>query len=105
QSWPAYLDIGLHDTMKDLLVNFVGAVIFSIIGALYIMGRGKGWFAPKFIPRLKVNELPPPSEEAGLLEPIPLEEDAPAEESSSLCETCVFCRILQGTEPCYTIYE
>ena len=23
-----YLDIGLHDTMEDLLVNFVGAVIF-----------------------------------------------------------------------------
>ena len=60
QSWPAYLDIGLHDTMKDLLVNFVGAVLFSIIGALYIMGRGKGKFAPRFIPRLKEEELPPP---------------------------------------------
>ena len=38
------------------------------------MGRGKGWFAKKFIPRLKVDELPPPPEEPGLLEPIPLEE-------------------------------
>ena len=74
ETWPGYLDIGLHDTMKDLFVNFVGAVIFSVIGALYIMGRGKGWFAKKFIPRLKVDELPPPPEEPGLLEPIPLEE-------------------------------
>ena len=46
QSWPAYLDIGLHDTMKDLLVNFVGAVLFSIIGALYIMGRARKIRAP-----------------------------------------------------------
>ncbi len=27
-----YLDIGILDTMKDLLVNFVGALIFSVIG-------------------------------------------------------------------------
>ena len=45
-----YLDIGLYDTMKDLLVNFVGAVIFCIIGFFYIKGRGKGKFAKKFIP-------------------------------------------------------
>ena len=103
QSWPAYLDIGLHDTMKDLLVNFVGAVLFSIIGALYIMGRGKGKFAPRFIPRLKEEELPPPSEEPGLLEPIPLEDDSPQEEQSQ--EGCAFCRIVQDQSLCYNIYE
>lgn len=27
-----YLDIGLNDTMKDLFVNFLGAVTFSVIG-------------------------------------------------------------------------
>ena len=27
-----YLDIGILDTMKDLLVNLVGAVVFSVIG-------------------------------------------------------------------------
>lgn len=27
-----YLDIGLYDTMEDLFVNFIGAVVFSIIG-------------------------------------------------------------------------
>lgn len=39
-----YLDIGLYDTMKDLLVNFVGAVVFSIIGFFYTKysGRGRG---------------------------------------------------------------
>ncbi len=45
-----YLDIGLYDTMKDLLVNFVGALIFSIIGYFYIKNRGKGEFAKHFIP-------------------------------------------------------
>ena len=45
-----YLDIGLYDTMKDLLVNFVGAIIFCIIGFFYIKGRGKGKFAKRFIP-------------------------------------------------------
>ena len=97
------MDIGLHDTMKDLLVNFVGAVLFSIIGALYIMGRGKGKFAPRFIPRLKEEELPPPSEEPGLLEPIPLEDDSPQEEQSQ--EGCAFCCIVQDQSLCYKIYE
>ena len=45
-----YLDIGLFDTMKDLLVNFVGAVVFSVIGFFYIKNRGKGEFAKQFIP-------------------------------------------------------
>lgn len=48
-----YLDIGLIDTMKDLLVNFIGAVIFSIIGYFYIKGRGKSKFASRFIPMIK----------------------------------------------------
>ena len=79
QTWPGYLDVGLHDTMKDLFVNFIGAVVFSIIGMIYIMGRGRGKFAPRFIPRLKENELAQPErqekpeERPGLLEPISLE--------------------------------
>ena len=36
-----YLDIGIVDTMKDLMVNFIGAVVFSIIGILYLRHRGK----------------------------------------------------------------
>ena len=34
-----YLDLGINDTMKDLIVNFIGAVIFSCIGFLYIKNR------------------------------------------------------------------
>ena len=45
-----YLDIGLFDTMKDLFVNFIGAVIFSVIGYFYVKHRGKGIIAPNFIP-------------------------------------------------------
>ena len=37
-----YLDIGLHDTMADLFVNFIGAVVFSVLGYFYIRHRGKG---------------------------------------------------------------
>ena len=37
-----YLDIGLYDTMKDLLVNFIGAVVFSAIGYFYVKHRGEG---------------------------------------------------------------
>ena len=48
-----YIDIGLVDTMKDLLVNFIGAVIFSIIGFFYVKSRGKGKFASAFIPRVR----------------------------------------------------
>lgn len=51
-----YLDIGLHDTMKDLFVNFAGAVIFSIIGYFYIKRKGKGKVAGRFIPQLKKKE-------------------------------------------------
>lgn len=45
-----YLDIGLNDTMKDLIVNFIGAAIFSTIGGLYITNRDKYRFAENFIP-------------------------------------------------------
>lgn len=48
-----YLDIGLLDTMKDLIVNFIGAMVFSIIGYFFVKNRGKG-FASQFIPR-KLN--------------------------------------------------
>ncbi len=55
QTWDKYLDIGLYDTMQDLLVNFIGAVTFSVFGLIYIKNRGKG-FAGRFIPRLKTGK-------------------------------------------------
>ncbi len=48
-----YLDVGLNDTMKDLFVNLIGAVVFSIIGFFYVRSRGQGKFAARFIPRIK----------------------------------------------------
>ena len=45
-----YLDIGLLDTMMDLFVNFVGALVFSFIGYFYVQSRGKSRFARRFIP-------------------------------------------------------
>ena len=48
-----YLDIGIIDTMKDLLVNFVGAVVFSFIGYLYIKNRDKYKFAEEFMPKTR----------------------------------------------------
>lgn len=52
-----YLDIGIKDTMKDLFVNFIGAVIFSILGLLYIKDRDEYKFAEKFIPKLKPKRV------------------------------------------------
>ncbi|MBQ9777777.1 MAG: hypothetical protein IJW22_02520, partial [Clostridia bacterium] len=45
-----FLDIGLADTMKDMMLNCVGAIVFSIIGYFYVKRRGKGHFAKQFIP-------------------------------------------------------
>lgn len=47
-----YLDIGLIDTMKDLLVNFVGAVVFDTAGWFYLKKRTAG-FLQNFIPTKK----------------------------------------------------
>lgn len=50
-AYGGYLDIGLIDTMKDLFVNFLGAVAFSIIGYIYIKYRGhRQSVAAKLIP-------------------------------------------------------
>ena len=45
-----YLDIGLYDTMEDLLVNFIGAVVFSFFGYKYVASKGKNNFAKQFVP-------------------------------------------------------
>ena len=47
-----YLDIGLMDTMKDLLVNLIGAVVFSFFGYFYVKSKGKGKVARNFIPNV-----------------------------------------------------
>jgi len=50
-----YLDIGLHDTMKDMLVNLIGAVVFSFFGFFYEKNREKYKFAGNFIPTKNVD--------------------------------------------------
>ena len=47
-----YLDVGRSDTMEDLFVNFIGALVFSIIGYFYVKNKGRGSFASRFIPRV-----------------------------------------------------
>ena len=54
-----YLDIGLLDTMKDLFVNFIGAVVFSIVGYFYVKSRGQGKFAKNFIPQVREEKDDP----------------------------------------------
>ena len=56
-----YLDIGLYDTMEDLFVNFVGAVVFSTIGYFYIKRRGQGKLAKAFIPTITETDAETPS--------------------------------------------
>ncbi len=48
-----YLDIGLMDTMKDMFVNLIGAVVFSFIGYFYVKSKGEGKFARMFIPQVE----------------------------------------------------
>lgn len=45
-----YLDIGIVDTMKDLIVNFIGAVVFSAVGIVYLKNRKETGLAASLIP-------------------------------------------------------
>lgn len=52
-----YLDIGLLDTMKDLIVNFIGALVFSVAGFFYAKSQGKRKSAALgFVPSKKTAE-------------------------------------------------
>lgn len=51
-----YLDVGIIDTMKDLFVNFIGAVVFSFIGFFYVKHKGKGKVANRFIPQVGYSQ-------------------------------------------------
>lgn len=47
-----YLDIGIRDTMDDLFVNLIGAIVFSLFGYAYVKSRGHNRLASQFIPTL-----------------------------------------------------
>ena len=51
-----YLDVGLYDTMEDLFVNFVGALVFSVIGYFDAKSHGGSRLARSFVPRYRQNE-------------------------------------------------
>lgn len=52
-----YVDIGIIDTMKDLFVNFIGAVVFSITGFFYAKSKGRRRTpAQGFVPSKKTEE-------------------------------------------------
>lgn len=51
-----YLDIGIIDTMKDLIVNLIGALVFSIYGYLYLKNEKKYKKIENYIPKKKVME-------------------------------------------------
>lgn len=52
-----YLDIGLIDTMKDLLVNSIGASVFAVIGFFYARSKGIAKSpAVDFVPSLKPED-------------------------------------------------
>ena len=78
-----YLDIGIIDTMKDLFVNFIGAVVFSVTGFFYAKSKGKKRTpAQNFVPSRKSEDrdyLRQAREEAGILP----EADAPKKEDET----------------------
>ena len=52
-----YLDIGIIDTMKDLFVNFIGAVVFSVTGFFYAKSKGSRRTAAQgFVPSKKTAD-------------------------------------------------
>ena len=53
-----YLDIGINDTMKDLFVNFIGAIVFCIFGYFYLIDGKKEHFIQNFVPVKGRRKLP-----------------------------------------------
>lgn len=51
--FPKYIDIGLTDTMKDLLVNFIGAFLSGIVGFFYAKGESKTGLFAGLLPHVK----------------------------------------------------
>lgn len=50
-----YLDVGLNDTIDDLFVNLIGALVFSVLGYFYTLNKKKYKFIKHFIPIKTVN--------------------------------------------------
>ena len=48
-----YLDIGLIDTMQDLFVNFIGVLVFSVLGYFFVKNKNDDSVVVKLIPHKK----------------------------------------------------
>lgn len=53
-----YLDVGIIDTMKDLIVNFIGAVVFCSFGAIYLKNNKDAKIIDNFVPTKGRREIP-----------------------------------------------
>lgn len=51
KNYGGYIDIGLYDTMIDLIDGFIGTLIFSIFGSIYLKKKDEKSIASKFIPK------------------------------------------------------
>lgn len=54
-----YPDVGLFDTMRDLLVDLIGALIFSIIGYFHLKKKKSSPLANALIPRVDPTQRSP----------------------------------------------
>lgn len=52
-----YLDIGINDTMKDLFVNFTGALVFSVFAFFSLKNNKDNIFINKFVPKKEKRKL------------------------------------------------
>ena len=52
-----YLDIGILDTMKDLFVNFIGAIVFCVFGFIYEKAGEKSKVAASVVKGMKVEPV------------------------------------------------
>lgn len=53
-----YLDIGINDTMKDLFVNFIGALTFCFFGFFYLKYSKHDKFIKNFVPIKGKRKIP-----------------------------------------------
>ena len=53
-----YLDLGLIDTMEDLFVNFIGALVFSVFGYITLKNHSKKSIIDSFVPQKGKREIP-----------------------------------------------
>lgn len=56
EKYGGYIDIGLYDTMNDLIDGCIGATIFSFLGYFYLKKKSDKAFVKSFIPSLKKSE-------------------------------------------------